>query len=262
MEKTIDINGQKLHYEQTGQGRPLILMHGWGCDLSTVRSIARTAALTHTVYNLDMPGFGQSPAPRDVWGVDDYTRMVEDFMRQEHICNPVLVGHSFGGRVAILLASRNADVDSVILVDAAGIKPHRSIGYYWKVYSFKTLKALAGALLPRRMADRVVDAMRKSRGSADYASASPVMRTIMSKVVNEDLTVRLPLIKAPTLLIWGKDDTATPIADAEKMERMIPDAALVAFDGCGHYSFLDNPGQFAAVLASFLGSRASSSTEK
>ncbi|MDE5970359.1 MAG: alpha/beta hydrolase, partial [Muribaculaceae bacterium] len=77
-------------------------------------------------------------------------------------------------------------------------------------------------------------------------------RAIMSKVVNEDLCHLMPKISAPTLLIWGENDTATPLSDAKKMERLIPDAGLVSFPGCGHYSFLDNPGQFAAVLNSFL----------
>ena len=81
-----------------------------------------------------------------------------------------------------------------------------------------------------------------------------MMRSILSKVVNEDLSSRLHLIKAPTLLIWGENDTATPLSDAKKMEKLIPDAGLVAFPGCGHYSFLDNPRQFAAVLKSFLAS--------
>ncbi|MDE7369928.1 MAG: alpha/beta hydrolase, partial [Muribaculaceae bacterium] len=87
---------------------------------------------------------------------------------------------------------------------------------------------------------------------SDYRNSSPKMRAIMSKVVNEDLCHLMPEISAPTLLIWGENDTATPLSDAKKMERLIPDAGLVSFPGCGHYSFLDNPGQFAAVLNSFL----------
>ncbi|MDR1671718.1 MAG: alpha/beta hydrolase, partial [Alistipes sp.] len=86
----------------------------------------------------------------------------------------------------------------------------------------------------------------------DYNAASPVMRGTMSKVVNEDLRRFMPLIQAPTLLVWGSEDTATPIGDAKIMERLIPDAGLVTFPGAGHYSFLDRPAQFAAVLDSFL----------
>ncbi len=254
MEKEIELEGLRVRMEVTGEGRPLILMHGWGCDHTTVRSIAATAAQTHTVYNMDFPGFGGSQEPAEVWGVELYTRLIEDLVRKEGLERPVLIGHSFGGRVSILYASRN-EVDKVVLVDAAGIKPKRSLKYYLKVYSFKAGKRFWELLLGKEKAQERVDRMRAKRGSSDYAGASPMMRRILSKVVNEDLTDRLPLISAPTLLIWGENDTATPIADAKKMSRLIPGSGLVSFPGCGHYSFLDNPIQFRAVLSSFLKSK-------
>lgn len=203
MEKDIELDGLSVRMEVTGEGRPLILMHGWGCDHTTVRSIAATAAQTHTVYNIDFPGFGSSQEPSEVWGVERYTRMVEELARKENLESPVLVGHSFGGRVAILYASRNK-ADKVVLVDAAGIKPKRSLKYYLKVYSFKAGKRFWELLLGKEKAGARIDAMRARQGSSDYAGASPMMRSILSKVVNEDLTDRLPLISAPTLLIWGR----------------------------------------------------------
>lgn len=251
MEKEIELEGVKVTLEVTGHGRPLILMHGWGCDHTTVHSIAVTAALTHTVYNIDFPGFGSSQEPSDVWGIEQYTRLIEELVKSLGLEAPVLVGHSFGGRVAILFASRNK-VDKVVLVDAAGIKPRRSLKYYLKIYSFKTGKKFWEFILGKEKAQAHIDRMRARRGSSDYAQASPMMKRILSKVVNEDLTDRLPLISAPTLLVWGENDTATPLSDAQKMARLIPDAGLVSFPGCGHYSFLDNPGQFRAVLSSFL----------
>ena len=251
MEKEIELEGVRVAMEVTGSGRPLSLMHGWGCDHSTVRSIAATAALTHTVYNIDFPGFGASEEPAEVWGVERYTRLIEALVKSEKLESPVLVGHSFGGRVAILFASRNK-ADKVILVDAAGIKPRRTLKYYLKVYSFKAGKKFWELILGKEKAQARIDRMRARRGSSDYAGASPMMRRILSKVVNEDLTDRLPLISAPALLIWGENDTATPLSDAKKMARLIPDSGLVSFPGCGHYSFLDNPGQFRAVLSSFL----------
>lgn len=254
MEKAIGLEGLTVRMEVTGEGRPLILMHGWGCDHTTVRSIAATAAMTHTVYNIDFPGFGGSQEPAEVWGVERYTRLIEELVVKEGLERPVLVGHSFGGRVAILYASRN-EVDKVVLVDAAGIKPSRSLGYYLKVYSFKAAKRFWQLVLGKEKAQKRIDAMRARRGSGDYAAASPMMRRILSKVVNEDLTDRLHMIEAPTLLVWGENDTATPMADARKMAKLIPDAGLVSFPGCGHYSFLDNPGQFRAVLSSFLKSK-------
>lgn len=251
MDKYIDINGIKLHYQEEGSGLPVIIMHGWGCNTQTVASITAVAAQTNHVFSLDLPGFGQTPEPPTVWGVEDYTQFVEAFIAALGIEKPTLLGHSFGGRIGILMASRNS-VDKLILVDAAGVKPKRKPAYYLRVYRFKLLKALVKALLPKDKAQQWIDKQRNKRGSADYRNASPMMKNILSKCVNEDLKHVMPSISAPTLLIWGENDTATPIGDAKIMERLIPGAALVAFPACGHYSFLDNPGQFAAVLNSFL----------
>lgn len=241
----------QVKYDLIGEGPAIILMHGWGCQSSTLNSIANIAAEQHTVYNLDLPGFGKSDEPHEMWGVNEYAQMLEEFVSKLYIKNPIVLGHSYGGRVGILYSSRNS-VDRLILVDAAGIKPKRSLKYYFKVYSFKAGKHLTRLFLGKAKAEERIEAMRKKRGSSDYAGSSPIMRAVMSKSVNQDLKFAMPAIKAPTLLIWGENDTATPISDAKIMEKLIPDAGLVSFPGCGHYSFLDNPHQFAAVLRSFI----------
>jgi len=252
MEKDTEICGLRLHYKVEGDGAPIVLMHGWGCNLTTLASIEAVAlAAGCKVYNIDFPGFGKSEEPQSVWGVEDYTRMLEEFIKIQGIERPMLLGHSFGGRVGILYSSRNP-VSKLILVDAAGVKPRRSLRYYLKVYSFKAMKRLARLTLGKKRAEERIEAMRAKAGSSDYNDATPRMRAVLSKVVNEDLKGVMPLIKAPTLLIWGEADTATPLADARLMAKLIPDAGLVSFPGCGHYSFLDNPRQFAAVLDSFL----------
>lgn len=251
--KYITVNGAEVHYTVNGEGRPLVLMHGWGCNVSTLASIEKTALEAGCkVVNIDFPGHGLSKEPPAVWGVDDYTKVLEAIVKQENLVRPSLLGHSFGGRVALLYSSRHDDVDKLILVDAAGIKPRRSLKYYAKVYSFKAYKRLMHLIYGAEKAEAMLDARRAKAGSADYASASPRMRAILSKVVNEDLKAVMPRISASTLLIWGENDTATPLSDAKYMESHIKDAGLVAFPGCGHYSFLDNPYQFAAVLRSFL----------
>ena len=252
MEKFLELtNGMRIKYDMIGAGPAMILMHGWGCQSATLNSIASIAAEQHTVYNLDLPGFGKSDEPREVWGVDEYVGMLEEFVSKLGISKPIILGHSYGGRIGILYSSKN-EVDKLILVDAAGIKPRRSLKYYFKVYSFKTGKVLTRLLLGKAKAAERIETMRKKKGSSDYANSSPVMRAVMSKSVNQDLKYAMPAIKAPTLLIWGENDTATPLADAKIMESLIPDAGLVSFPGCGHYSFLDNPYQFAAVLRSFI----------
>lgn len=251
MHSTIDIDGIALHYDVEGTGPSIIMMHGWGCRAATLQSLAKIAAETHTVYSVDFPGFGDTAEPDGVWGVEDYTRLIEKFADRLGLDRPSLLGHSFGGRVGLLYASRRP-VDRLILVDAAGIKPRRKLSYYIKVYSFKFSKMLIKLLYGKEEGQRRIEARRARHGSSDYAQASPRMRAILSKVVNEDLRYVLGSIKAPTLLVWGENDTATPMRDARIMEKEIPDAGLVSFPGCGHYSFLDNPVQTAAVLRSFL----------
>lgn len=253
MENDIELSGVKLHYEESGpaDGIPFLLMHGWGCDHTTVATIAAVAACGMHVYNIDLPGHGQSSEPPEVWGVGEYTLLVEQFCEKLGIVNPVIAGHSFGGRIGILMSSRTP-VRKLILIDAAGIKPRRKPKYYLKVYSFKAARYLLPLLIGNSRASKVIDRWRGKAGSADYRNSSPRMRAVMSRCVNQDLRKYLRDIKAPTLLVWGEEDTATPMRDARIMEHEIPDAGLVSYPGCGHYSFLDNPVGFRAVMREFL----------
>lgn len=253
MEKDIEIDGQRLHYDETGdpEGAPVILMHGWGCDHTTVASIAKALESGMHVYNLDLPGHGKSQEPDSPWGVDAFTVLVEKFIKRLGIKKPALIGHSFGGRISILLSSRN-ETGKVMLVDAAGIKPKRSLKYYFKVYSFKVMKKLILTVYGKEEGVKRIEQRRAKAGSADYRNSSPMMRAVMSRCVNEDLKHVMPKIKAPVLLIWGEEDTATPMSDARTMEKLIPGSGLVSFPGCGHYSFLDNAYQFRAVAREFF----------
>lgn len=253
MPKYIELPGTRMAYvDEPGTQPPVIVMHGWGCNSSTVASIAAmAAAASHRVISVDFPGFGASPEPPSTWGVEEYSQAIEKLVSEEKLVSPILIGHSFGGRVAVVVASRN-QVGKVVLVDAAGVKPRRSLSYYARVYSFKLSKLLYKAFLGSEKASARIEEARAKKGSSDYAQATQRMRAILSKVVNEDLCELMPQIQAPTLLIWGENDKATPLRDAKKMEKLISGAGLVTFPGCGHYSFLDNPRGFAAVLTSFL----------
>lgn len=253
MKKSVDIDGLRVAYSETGpeDAPKVLLMHGWGCDHTTLASIQRQLEGKLHVYSIDFPGFGESQEPPAVWGVEEYTRLTEKFISRMGGDIRILLGHSFGGRVGILLSSRNA-ISKLVLVDAAGVKPRRSLAYYYKVYGYKLARRVYRLVLGTARAEARLDRIRARRGSSDYANATPRMRAILSRCVNEDLKGVMPRIQASTLLIWGAGDTATPLSDAKVMERLIPDAGLVSFDGCGHYSFLDNPLGFRAVLAEFL----------
>lgn len=263
MEKSIDIDGMTIHYDETGvpDGEEVLLMHGWGCDHNTVRSIAAALETGMRVINVDLPGHGKSDEPPTAWGVDDFTALMEKFIPAVGLKAPALIGHSFGGRIAILMSSRNP-VKKAVLVDAAGIKPKRSIRYYWKVYSFKLMKRLMLLAYGKEKGERMVNKWRAKKGSADYRNSSPMMRAVMSRCVNEDLKHVMPQINASTLLIWGENDTATPLSDAKTMQRLIPDAGLVSFPGCGHFSFLDNPFGFKAVITEFFKNELNGKSDK
>lgn len=251
MDKFFTYNGCRLHYTVRGEGHPLLLLHGWGCNTETFSTIRPFLEERFRVLTVDFAGFGQSDEPAAVWGVEEYTRSVEALAKAEGVERPILVGHSFGGRVSIVYASRN-EVQKVILVDAAGVKPRRSFTYYRKVYTFKLMKRLLPLLVGKARAEKIIDERRAKSGSSDYAQASPTMRAVLSKCVNEDLCHLMPKIAAPTLLFWGENDTATPLADAKRMEKLIPDAGLVVVAGAGHFSFLENTPLFLRVAESFL----------
>lgn len=243
-----EYKGKRVFYEIQGSGKDLLLLHGWGCTHSIFAAFVPDLALNHRVLALDFPGFGESEEPQEVWGVEDYTLMLEAFCKDLGVKVPSIVCHSFGGRVAILFASRNA-VDRMIFADAAGIKPRRSLGYYLKVYSYKLAKFY---LLKIKRDREAFERMRKGRGSSDYQNASDKMKAILSKTVSEDLRRYLPKIQAPVLLFWGENDSATPLRDARIMEKLIPDAGLVTVKGGSHFSFLDDPLLFRSMIHTFL----------
>lgn len=260
----IEIKGVRLNYTDNATDKPemksrpaIVLMHGWGCRMSTLASIESIFSSKMRVVNIDLPGHGESGEPPEIWGVEEFTEVLEELLAKLGITKPSLLGHSFGGRIGILYASRN-EVDRLVLVDAAGVKPSRSLltlgglKYYSKVIPFKLAKKLLPRILGQERGAKAIAAWRGKAGSADYRNSSDVMRGVMSRCVNQDLKQYMPSIKAPTLLVWGEEDRATPLSDAKTMERLIPDAGLVSFPGCGHYSFLDNPVGFRSVMTVFF----------
>lgn len=251
--QVIAVEGLRTRYVRRGQGPPVVVLHGWGASIETVLSIVAGLEAHCTVYALDLPGFGESELPAQAWGVADYQRFLCAFMDALQIARAAIVGHSNGGRVAIRLAATEpARVSKLVLVDSAGIRPPRGLRYYRRVAMAKTGKHAARLLgAPGR---RLQALLVGRAASADYAAAGALRPTFV-RLVNEDLRRFLPDIGAPTLLVWGSEDTATPLSDARLMERLIPDAGLVVFEGAGHYCYLDQPQRFATILAHFLSER-------
>jgi pimeloyl-ACP methyl ester carboxylesterase len=164
-----------------------------------------------------------------------------------------LIGHSNGGRIGIAMAARHPDrISRMVLTGSAGVRPRRSLRDKVSVRTYKALRAVErSAAMPgalRRSAQRRAD----QRGSADYRAASGTMRGTLVRIVNEDLRALLPELRIPVLLIWGDRDTEAPIEDGRIMERLIPDAGLVVFEGAGHYAYLEQPDRFDRIVDVFL----------
>ncbi len=250
-----NVNNIKINYQQKGNGKLVVLLHGWGSNIKLFANLIELLSPKYKVVAMDMPGFGESDEPPSAWCVDDYASFVIDFLKDYPDKEVILLGHSFGGRVIIKLNSRENlpfKITKVILVDSAGILPPKSNKKSFRTYYYKAGKAFLSTGLAQKIAPDALENFRKKMGSADYAAASPLMRQVLVKVVNEDLEPLLPNIKCPTLLIWGVNDTATPLSDGEKMEKLIPDAGLVKLENAGHYSFLDQQFTFNRVMSSFM----------
>lgn len=255
---TYSFNGQPVAYKKTGAGKPLLVLHGWGSSSDVMLPLAQSLANIRTCYIPDLPGFGDSPQPPRPWSLEDYTGLVEQFIREVIGGKTDLLVHSFGARIAIKLLSSTAGSElaaRVLVTGGAGMKPRRSLTFYLKSYTARLLK-LPFTLLPASLRDRALGRLRnsalwKALGSSDYNKLEGVMRETFVQTVSEHLDEHLEQIPHEVLLLWGKEDNATPLYQAERMEKGIGNAALVAMDRAGHYAFLDRPEKFTAIARAF-----------
>lgn len=241
-----------INYIQKGTGYPLVFLHGWGATLESFNVLTRDLEKSFQVISIDFPGFGGSQEPKTPWNLTQYTDMTLAFLKHLNIEHPILIGHSFGGRVSIKLAQKMTPA-KIILINSAGIKPKRKANYYVRVYGYKTFRTVASLPFFKWVLKEPLEAYRELYSSADYKQASSIMKQVLSKVVNEDLRALLPHVNCPTLLIWGDQDTSTPVEDAREMEKLIPDAGLVVYEGVGHFSYLEQPEKTITIIRTFIG---------
>ena len=229
----------------------------WGTELAVYDSVAAIFAgdNRYRFVQFDFPGFGGSDEPKEGWNVDAYADFFCKLMQKLGIAKATLIGHSYGGRVIIKLASRDSipfEIDRIVLIDSAGIVPEKTAIQKLKIKRYKFLKKFLNYKLIHALFPEIIDDWNSRQGSADYRNATPVMRKCLVMAVNEDLRELMPKIKQETLLIWGDRDTATPIGDAKIMEEKIPHAGLVVLEGTGHFSFLEKPAVFRNVMKNYF----------
>lgn len=251
----MNVRGVEITIYDEGEGEAVLFLHGWGSEFRVFRPVLDSLVGHYRALALDMPGFGDSAPPTGAWTVDEYADFVLDFLNARGVRRAVVIGHSFGGRVGIKLAARGAsplDIPKMILVDAPGIKPKKTAAAHLRQIGYKAVRNVLSFGPLREACAGVLEQWRRSHASEDYLNATPLMREVLVKVVNEDLAPCLPRIKCPTLLIWGEHDADVPMADARIMEAVIPGSGLAVVAGAGHYPFLDQPYVFGRIVDSFL----------
>ncbi len=249
----IRIGKLNIHYEEAGSGKDVLFLHGWGSSCAVWRSVFEaTKDLGHLVA-LDFPGCGQSDTMEEPWDIDDYADFVLEFIEKTKLENPILIGHSHGGRVIMkLCGEKKLSPPKIIFVDAAGLIPKKTLRQKIKAKSFKAIKGALSLPVIKNYSAGLLDKARNHFGSADYNAAPPVLRQTLVSLVNTDLRHLLPNIECPSLLIWGDKDTATPIEDAKTIESLIKDSGLCIIKDTGHFSFCEKPYEANAIIRSFL----------
>lgn len=239
----IKLQNLKIHYKVMGEGEPILLLHGWGCSTDYFAKLQQHLAKKFKVYAIDLPGFGMSDAPEDVWGSFEYAKLIADFVHVNNILNLTLLGHSFGGKVSINLVGHNLiKAKKIILIGSNGVQLPKPLKLKTKILMFKIMKKIFGAST----------ASKNKFGSSDYRNTSPHMRLIFVKTVNEDKADLLPKINIPALLIWGEKDTSAPLRIGKIMHKMIPNSQLKILANCGHFPFVDNYEQVITDIDIFL----------
>lgn len=240
------LNGIDITYRYSrGSDATILLLHGWGGNLNSFRSLENyLKSENFSVICIDFPGFGGSEMPVETWTIFDYYKVVSELLKVENIKSVSIVAHSFGGRVALLLASHEPEkVEKLVLVDSAGLVPKFSLTKSIKILNYKICKRLKKIGIIKR--DLI------NYGSDDYKAMPNRLKPVFNRIINTDLSYTLNGIKCPTIIIWGKDDRETPMYMAKKFNKYIKDSAIIKLDG-GHFCYLQNAKQFQLIVLNFL----------
>lgn len=243
MKKKInDVDVNYVNYGKKDAESTLVYLHGWGQNIAMMKPIADPFDEEFNIVIIDLPGFGESSEPTHVWTLDEYVECVKEILDSLNVTNPILLGHSFGGKLSLMYASKY-QVKKLVLFGSPFKKEIKKESI--KLRMLKKLKKVPGI-------NKLEGFAKKHIGSTDYKNASEVMRKIMVEHVNYDITDMVKKITCPTLIVWGTNDDAVPIERAKELENLIPDAGLVVYEGCTHYAYLERLNQTVNVLWNFL----------
>ncbi len=245
----ITINDQSVYYQKIGEGKDIIMLHGWKQDVSTFHNVAEKLKNHFTLWLIDLPGFGRSEIPKKAFNISNYSDLVIGFIKENKIDKPHLLGHSVGGNISIKLASENGDlIDKLVLESSSGIRPNRGI---WRLAIYPLAKAFH-YLVPNIF--RIKDKIRHLvywKLEADYINAGSLKNTL-TNILNEDLISQLPKIKNETLLIWGSNDQQVKVKYSKIMFKKIPNSKLEILENTSHFPHTENQKMFLYYVLDFL----------
>ncbi len=237
-----------------GEGKPIVMLHGWGANSNLVWPLAEhLAPLGYRCYAPNIPGFGQTPSPPVAWSVHDYVKWIIAYLDHHQLNKIYLFGHSFGGRLSLILGAEHGErIIKMVLADSAGVRPKSPQSGQLRLKTYRLALNALNAIGLKRQADSLRNWYSNRYGSADYKAVSGIMRETFVKVVNEDLLPYAARVKPPTLLFWGDQDMDTPLWQGQLLEKTIPDAGLVVWEGASHYSYLDRLADTTQVMDHFF----------
>ena len=249
----VEVGGLNIAQALLGQaGPPVVLLHGWGANIDLMLPLAQRLT-AYRAYMLDLPGFGKSEPPPTSWSVSDYANFVLAYMDCHKLDRAYLIGHSFGGRLGLVLGAEHpARFIKMALIDSAGVRTPTSTSGSFRLKSYRVALNTLSAVGLKGQADQLRAWYGNRYGSADYKAAVGVMRETFVKVVNEDLLPYAARVRPSTLLFWGDKDEDTPLWQGQLLEKTMPDAGLVVWEGAGHYSYLDRLADTGRVIEHFF----------
>lgn len=230
----------KIQHQVKGKGKPIFSLHGWGGSINSLKSLQDELAKNYQVVNVELSGFGQSPEPNSVYGIEDFVKEIISLADSLKIKQFALFGHSFGGQIAAKMALDYPNrVSHLILCGAAVIRKRSTI----------TKLIIRAGKIFKKVGLGQIASLAFTR--SDYHKASPKMKQIMNKVLNQDLTEELKDIKIPTLILWGDHDNYTPVTQAYFIKSQIKNIKLKIFPGQRHNLPLVSPKQVAEEICKF-----------
>ena len=203
----------------------MLFLHGWGVTRDSLRGIAVLFQASHRCHLIDLPGFGEAPLPPEDWDTIRYTDLIQEYLAHRVRGDVVLVGHSFGGRVALRLAARRPmQVRALVLMGVPGLRLPQPLPLRARRAWIRGLRRGFRAIAPLT-GPKPLEWHGRRYGSADYRAANKALRPVLVRVVNEDLRESAQAVAVPTLLIYGGDDRETPPALAREYKRIMGDLA-------------------------------------